>query len=96
MCETGGSRRTWLIGIDKVRKRHLMSAMAHNLGIVMRNLFGMGTARSLQAEGSLAATLYSTLLAAPRRLRQMLPAHNYVSFLPSSQTKTSFSIAVAS
>jgi len=96
VCETGGSRRTWLIGIDKVRKRHLMSAMAHNLGIVMRNLFGMGTARSLQAEGGLAAALHSALLTAPRRLRQMLPARNYVSVLPSSQAKTSFSIAVAS
>ena len=96
VCETGGSRRTWLIGIDKVRKRHLMSAMAHNLGIVMRSLFGMGTARSLQAEGGLAAALHSALLAAPRRFRQMLPTRNDVSFLPSSQPKTSFSIAMAS
>jgi len=44
----GGSRRTWLHGIEKVSKRYLMSAMAHNLGLVMRTLFGMGAARSLQ------------------------------------------------
>lgn len=96
VCETGGSRRTWLIGIDKVRKRYLMSAMAHNLGIMMRRLFGMGTARSLQAEGGLAAALYSALLAALRRLRQMTPVRNYVSFLPFREPKTSFSLAVAS
>lgn len=62
VCETGGSRRTWLWGIDKVRKRYLMSAMARNLGLVMRHLFGFGTARSLQAEGDLAEGLYFALI----------------------------------
>ena len=51
VCETGGARRTWLRSLDKVRKRYLMSGMARNLGLVMRQLFGMGTARSLQPEG---------------------------------------------
>ncbi len=58
VCETGGSRRTWLHTIDKVKKRYMMSAMARNLGLVMRSLFGIGTARSLQTEGGLADTLY--------------------------------------
>jgi len=58
VCGTGGSRRTWLRSIEKVRKRYLMSAMARNLGLVMRSLFGFGTARSLQAEGDLADYLY--------------------------------------
>jgi len=48
VCETGGARRTWLIGIEKVRKRYLMSAVAHNLGVLMRSLFKMGTPRGLQ------------------------------------------------
>lgn len=48
VCETGGARRTWLAGIDQVRKRYLMSAAAHNLGVVMRTLFKMGTPRGLQ------------------------------------------------
>jgi transposase len=48
VCETGGARRTWLRGIEKVRKRYLMAAMAHNLGRLMRGLFGMGTPRGLQ------------------------------------------------
>jgi transposase len=58
VCETGGSRRTWLRGVEKVQKRYLMSAMARNLGLVMRSLFGFGTARGLQAEGGLADDLY--------------------------------------
>jgi transposase len=57
VCETGGSRRTWLHGIEKVRKRYLMSAIARNLGLVLRHLFGIGTAKSLQGEGGLADNL---------------------------------------
>jgi hypothetical protein len=51
VCETGGARRTWLCGIKKIRKRHVIAAMARNLGLMMRALFGMGTPRSLQQEG---------------------------------------------
>ena len=52
VCETGGARRTWLRGLDKVRKRYLMSAVARNLGLMMRAICGIGTPRSLQAEGT--------------------------------------------
>lgn len=48
VCETGGARRTWLAGIENVRKRYLISAAAHNLGVLMRRLFKMGTPRGLQ------------------------------------------------
>lgn len=48
VCETGGARRTWLTGIENVRKRYLLSAAAHNLGLLMRSLFKMGTPRGLQ------------------------------------------------
>jgi transposase len=48
VCETGGARRTWLTGIENVRKRYLISAAAHNLGVLMRSLFKMGTPRGLQ------------------------------------------------
>jgi IS5 family transposase len=47
VCETGGARRTWLRSIEKVQKRYLLSAAAHNLGRIMRELFGMGTPRGL-------------------------------------------------
>jgi len=55
VCDTGGARRSWLCGIEKVQKRYLIAAVARNLGLVMRKLFGIGTPRSLQAEGGLAA-----------------------------------------
>jgi transposase len=48
VCETGGARRTWLVGIDNVRKRYLITAAAHNLSVLMRVLFNMGTPRGLQ------------------------------------------------
>ena len=72
VCETGGSRRTWLHGIEKVRKRYLMSAMARNLGLVLRQLFGIGTARSLQGEGGLADDLYFAPLNALAALERLL------------------------
>jgi transposase len=53
ICETGGARRSWLCGIEKLRKRYLIAAVARNLGLVMRKLFNMGTARGQQAEGGL-------------------------------------------
>ena len=79
VCETGGARRAWLRGIDKVRKRHLMAAMAYNLGVVMRGLFGIGTARSLQAARGLADDLYFALLAILRRLDRIFssPSPNF-------------------
>jgi hypothetical protein len=55
VCGTGGARRSWLHGIEKVQKRYLFAAVARNLGLVMRKLFGIGTPRGLQAEGGLAA-----------------------------------------
>ncbi len=51
VCETGGSRRTWLRGFAKVRKRYLMAAAARNLGLLMRKVFGIGKPRVLQPEG---------------------------------------------
>ena len=70
VCETGGARRTWLRSLEKVRKRYLVSAVARNLGLVMRHLFGVGTARSLQADGNgfcLAYIHYITVLRVWRR-----------------------------
>jgi transposase len=47
LCDTGGARRTWLRGLEKVRKRFLSAAMAHNLGRIMRKLMGAGKPRHL-------------------------------------------------
>jgi hypothetical protein len=68
VCETGGARRTWLWGLDKVRKRYQIAAAAHNLGVLMRKLFGIGTPRGLQAFGDLALASYLAILALLARL----------------------------
>jgi len=48
VCETGGGRRSWIRGLMEVTKRYLIQVAGHNLGILMRKLFGIGTPRSLQ------------------------------------------------
>lgn len=48
VCETGGGRRSWLRGLLKVGTRYLMQVAGHNLGIIMRRVFGKGTPRGLQ------------------------------------------------
>ena len=67
VCETGGARRTWLVGIHKLRKRYLISAAAHNLSVLMRVLFRMGTPKGLQqvraALEGIIASLYLACLA---------------------------------
>jgi transposase len=68
VCETGGARRTWLWGIDKLRKRYQIAAAAHNLGVLMRRLFGIGTPRGLQTFVDLAEALYLAMLTLLARL----------------------------
>ena len=48
-------RRTWLRELVNVTKRYLIAAAAHNLGRVLRKLFGIGKPRALQGEGGFAA-----------------------------------------
>ena len=55
ICETGGARRTWLRGFVDVTKRYLITVAAHNLGRVLRKLFGTGKPRALQGSASLSA-----------------------------------------
>jgi transposase len=53
LYETGAMRRVYLRGHHNILKRVLLHAGALNLGLLMRNLFGLGTPRGLQ--GRLAA-----------------------------------------
>jgi transposase len=53
VCETGGGRRTWLRGLENVTKRYVVQVAAHNLGLLMRKLFGVGKPRTLQGAGGL-------------------------------------------
>ncbi|MDB4614267.1 transposase, partial [bacterium] len=49
MCETGGSRRTWLRGVENINKRYKLTAAAHNLGRIMLKLFGAGKPRQYRS-----------------------------------------------
>ena len=49
ICDTGGARRSWLRGLIDVSKRYVIAAAAHNLGRILRKLFGIGKPRVLQA-----------------------------------------------
>ncbi len=62
VCETGGARRTWLRGRVNVTKRYLIQVAAHNLGVVMRSLFGVGKPRTLQGAAGAAFAFVLWLL----------------------------------
>ena len=55
VCDSGGARRSWLRGLINVSKRYLLAVAAHNLGRIMRKLFGIGKPKALQREAGLAA-----------------------------------------
>jgi transposase len=57
ICETGGARRALLRGEEKVSKRYLIQVAARNLGLMLRKLFGVGTAKSLQGLAGLVCVL---------------------------------------
>lgn len=48
VCETGGGRRTWLRGLVNVTKSHLLRCAAFNLGLLLRQVFGLSKPRSLR------------------------------------------------
>ena len=57
ICDSGGGRRTWLRSLLNVTKRYLIAAAAHNLGRILRTLFGIGKPKALQAGFDLAALM---------------------------------------
>ena len=74
-CTTGGWRRTYLRGLEANGKRYLLHAAARNLGLVMRNLLGVGTPRGLAglhgAVGALVVTLSRIRIAAESQSRSI-------------------------
>ena len=48
-------RRSWLKEVVNVSKRYLIAAAAHNLGRILRKLFGVGKPRTLQDLAGFAA-----------------------------------------
>jgi transposase len=63
VCDTGGMRRTWVKGVAKLAKRYLIAVAAHNLGRILRKLFGIGKPKALQGAGGLAALAYLLVVA---------------------------------
>jgi transposase len=79
VCDTGGARRSWLRGLVDVSKRYVIAAAAHNLGRILRKLFGIGKPRVLQPGCALAALvqlaialLFTLLTSVARRLDTFL------------------------
>ena len=61
VCDSGGMRRSWLRGLVDVTKRYLIAAAAHNLGRILRRLFGVGKPKTLQGLRAIAALLQLTV-----------------------------------
>ena len=100
VCETGGARRTWLRGLEKINKRYSMVVAAHNLGLVMRSLFGSGKPRQLAAVSDLLTSLRAIVTAIRRCVQQLFatddPTGDVVNDRPiiqQSRQKPTFSTA---
>lgn len=68
VCDSGGMRRSWVIGLAKLTKRYLIAAAAHNLGRILRKLFGVGKPKALQNPGGLAALVHLAVVGLIRLL----------------------------
>jgi transposase len=66
LYETGGMRRVFLRRHTNIRKRLLIHVGGFNLGLLMRQLIGVGTPRGLQGRLAAAIGALLTLLRAPR------------------------------
>jgi len=74
VCDTGGSRRTWIRKLAEVTKRYRIAAAAHNLARIMFKLFGVGKPRVLQAPADL-VWLAQLILSARRTMASALREH---------------------
>jgi transposase len=78
VCDTGGGRRSWLRGLDNVRKRYLLAAAAHNLGLVLRKLLGAGKPRAFAAMLQLLGLLQTAHLKLQAIVKALPPAKLYL------------------
>jgi transposase len=74
VCGTGGARRTWIRGLTEVGKRHVIAATARNLSVIMRALYGIGTARSLQGAAGALQRPQTALVRAAHRVLVLVSA----------------------
>jgi transposase len=81
LYDTGGMRRTHLRGHANILKRLLIHAGAFNLGLVMRQLIGIGTPRGLQGR---TATVMAALMVLIDSVRRPLVTNSVWQPLPAS------------
>lgn len=60
-CDTGGGRRLWVRGLEKINKTRLITSAAHNLSLVLRKLLGTGKPRAFAAAFGAFCTLLEAL-----------------------------------
>jgi hypothetical protein len=63
LCETGGMRRTHLRGHTNILKRLLIHTGAFNLGLILRQMVGVGKPRRPQGSGGAIFSLLFTVAA---------------------------------
>ena len=77
--DTGGMRRTHLRGHTNILKRILIHVSGFNLGLIMRQLIGLGTPRGLQGRPAVViATLLVLVGATQRRLASIWAPHRRI------------------
>jgi transposase len=72
LYDTGGMRRVYLRGHTNIRKRLLIHTAGLNLGLLMRQLIGVGTPRGLQGRR---IAVVAALLSFLRWLRHLVAGH---------------------
>ena len=85
VCETGGMRRVHLQGHPNILKRLLVQVAGCNLGLLLRQMIGVGTPRSLQGRP---AALFRAVFGRFRDLWDVL-RRSWALFIPTSSSMTS-------
>jgi transposase len=91
LYDTGGMRRTYLRGHTNILKRLLIHAGGFNLGLVMRQLIGLGTPRGLQGRlATVLATLFVFLSTSRCRLAAIGASHRFIGAVRDRLSPTTF------
>ena len=96
LYETGALRRTHLRGHTNILKRVLIHTGGFNLGLIMRQLIGVGTPRGLQGRVAAVLALLLTLLSGGRRRFGLIRASRPVVTLTRGWATTPTTLAVNS
>ena len=92
LYDTGGMRRVHLRGHTNIRKRLLIHTGGFNLGLLMRQLIGVGTPRGLQGRS---IPILAAILALVRVLRDRTGHRQLVRHVSPLERRSIFGFAVA-